>query len=129
MVSRMKKYMCVLLAIMLFAGSFGVDAKASEATTYATGKFSVTVQAGKEERARTSFPLEAGEIVTINATYSPFDADVDFGLIDEEGTFYHLPGKNGSFSKSIEISVRGNYTFAVRNNSDIAVDATGYVNY
>ena len=37
MVSRMKKYMCVLLAIMLFAGSFGVDAKASEATTYARG--------------------------------------------------------------------------------------------
>ena len=129
MVKKMRKCICVLLAIMLFAGCFGVNVNASEATTFATGKFTVTVQAGKEERAKTSFPLESGEIVTINATYSPFDADVDFGLIDEEGTFYHLPGKNGSFSKSIEISVRGNYTFAVRNNSDIAVDATGYVNY
>lgn len=129
MVKRMKKSICVLLAIMLFAGCFGVNVKASEVTTFATGKFTVTVQAGKEERAKTSFPLEAGEIVTINATYSPLDADVDFGLVDEEGTFYHLPGKNGSFSKSIEISVRGNYTFAVRNNSSVAVGVTGYVNY
>lgn len=65
MVKRMKKHMCVLLAVMLFVGCFGVDVKASEVTTYATGKFTVTVQAGKEERAKTSFPLEAGEIVTI----------------------------------------------------------------
>lgn len=129
MVKRMKKSICVLLAIMLFAGCFGVNVKASEVTTFATGKFTVTVQAGKEERAKTSFPLEAGEIVTINATYSPLDADVDFGLVDEEGTFYHLPGKNGSFSKSIEISVRGNYTFAVRNNSNVSVDVTGFVKY
>ena len=87
------------------------------------------MQAGKEERAKTSFPLESGEIVTINATYSPLDADVDFGLVDEEGTFYHIPGKNGSFSQSIEISVRGNFTFAVRNNSNVSVDVTGFVNY
>ena len=125
----MRKYMYVLLAAVLFVGCFVVTAKASEATMYATGKFTVTLQAGKEERAKTSFPLESGEIVTINATYSPFDADVDFGLIDDEGTFYHLSGKNGSFSKSIEISVRGNYTFAIRNNSGVVVDVTGYVNY
>lgn len=37
--------------------------------------------------------------------------------------------KNGIFSEAIEISVRGNYTFAVRNNSNVAVDVTGYVNY
>lgn len=129
MVKRMKKHMCVLLAVMLFVGCFGVDVKASEVTTYATGKFTVTVQAGKEERAKTSFPLEAGEIVTINATYSPLDANVDFGLIDGNDTFYHLKGENGSFSKSIKISVRGNYTFAVKNNSDYVIEASGYVNY
>ena len=87
------------------------------------------MQAGKEERANSSFSFEAGEIVTINATYSPLDANVDFGLIDENDTFYHLKGENGSFSKSIKISVRGNYTFAVKNNSDYVIEASGYENY
>lgn len=86
------------------------------------------MQAGKEERAKTSFPLESGEIVTINATYSPLDADVDLDWLMRKAR-YTTFRKNGSFSKSIEISVRGNYTFAVRNNSNVSVDVTGFVNY
>ena len=61
------------------------------------------MQAGKEERAKTSFPLESGEIVTINATYSPLDADVDFGLVDEEGTLYHLPEKMEALASRLRL--------------------------
>jgi hypothetical protein len=123
---KVKKYMCALLAAILFTSCFGTTV---DAAVCATGRFTVTVQAGKEERAKTSFPLDVGEIVTINATYTPLDADVEFGLVDEQGTFHHSSGKNGSFSKSIGINERGNYAFAIRNNSDVDIEVTGYVNY
>ena len=123
---KTKRFMCALLAIILFTSSIGMTVNAA---VYATGRFTVTVQSGKEERAKTSFPLDVGEIMTINATYTPLDAAVEFGLVDEQGTFYHSSGENGVFSKSIGINVRGNYSFAIRNNSDYAVEVSGYVNY
>ena len=129
MVKKMRKCICVLLAIMLFAGCFGVNVNASEATTFATGKFTVTVQAGKEERAKTSFPLESGEIVTINATYSPLDADVDFGLVDSQGTFYYFNVTDGSVDKTIQVEESGDYTLQIRNNSNVEVKVSGFVNY
>ena len=46
----------------------------------ASGSFNMTVPAKSILRADKSFPLEAGETVTIKATYSPFSASVDFGL-------------------------------------------------
>ena len=80
-------------------------------------------------KAKTSFPLEAGEQVTIKASYSPFDANVDFGLITEDGVFHFLSVDSGSFDKTITVSERGNYTFSVRNNSSKTVSVSGYVNY
>ena len=65
---KTKRFMCALLAIILFTSSIGMTVNAA---VYATGRFTVTVQSGKEERAKTSFPLDVGEIVTINATYTP----------------------------------------------------------
>lgn len=123
---KVRKCISVLLTVLLFVSCFSVTARA---VTEATGRFTITVEAGKEERARTAFSMEAGEIVTINATYTPFSANVDFGLVDENGIFHYLSGKNGSFNESIEITVRGKYTFAIRNNSDKPIEATGYVNY
>ena len=73
--------------------------------------------------------MAAGETVTINATYSPSSANIDFGLVDKNGDFHYLKGKNGAFNEKIEIPENGTYTFAIRNNSDVAVDVTGYVNY
>lgn len=95
----------------------------------ASGKFEMDVPGNTLVRAKTSFPLEAGEQVTIKASYSPFDADVDFGLITADGIFHFLSVDNGSFDQTIIVSKRGNYTFAVRNNSSEEISVSGYVNY
>ena len=95
----------------------------------ATGRFSMDVPGGALVKANSSFPLEAGETVTIKATYTPFSASVDFGLIAPDGYFYYLNSDDGSFDETIKVDERGNYTFAVQNNSSKAVSVSGYVNY
>ena len=124
--NKMKKMLCSLLTVLLlvscFAGTVNAAARAS-------GKFDVTVKAGELKPAKTGFPMAAGETVTINAAYSPSSADVDFGLVDKNGRFYYAEGKNGTFNEKIEIAVSGTYTFAIRNNSDVDIEVTGYVNY
>lgn len=79
--------------------------------------------------AMNGFPMGAGERVTINATYYPFDADVDFGIADKNGGFYYIEGENGSASGSIEVVVNGTYVLVVRNNSDVEIEVTGFVTY
>lgn len=83
---------------------------------------------GKSE-ADKAFPLESGETVSISAVYSPDDASMDFGLVDPEGVFHYFNVKNGSVDKTIKVEESGNYTFAVRNNSDVTVKVTGFVRY
>lgn len=97
-------------------------------TTRASGEFEMTVSAKTKAIADSSFPLEAGETVRINASYSP-DGSVDFGLVDEDGIFHYINVKNGSIDKTIQISERGNYKFQVRNNSSVAVKVKGFVTY
>ena len=95
----------------------------------ASGSFNMTVPAKSILRADKSFPLESGETVTIKATYSPFSASVDFGLVDDNGKFHYLTVSNGTFDKTIKVDTRGNYVFAVRNNSGRSISVSGYVNY
>lgn len=97
-------------------------------TTRASGEFEMTVSAKTKAIADSSFPLEAGETVRINASYSP-DGSVDFGLVDEDGIFHYINVKNGSIDKTIRISERGNYKFQVRNNTSVAVKVCGFVRY
>lgn len=97
-------------------------------TTRASGEFEMTVSAKTKAIADSSFPLEAGETVRINASYSP-DGSVDFGLVDEDGIFHYINVKNGSIDKTIQISERGNYKFQVRNNTSVAVKVCGFVRY
>ena len=73
--------------------------------------------------------MEAGETVTIKASYSPFDASVDFGLIDSDGVFHYLNTDEGNFNKTIEIKESGHYTLAVQNNSPNTISVSGYVSY
>ena len=80
-------------------------------------------------QADSSFPLEVGEVVVIKATYSPFSASVDFGLIAPDGLFYGSNTTTGVFNKGIQVNQRGNYTFAVRNNSNDTISVSGYINY
>ena len=67
--------------------------------------------------------------MTIEANYSPWSASVDFGLIAPDGLFYPVRGQNGSINKTIEIVERGNYIFAIRNNSSVEISVSGYVKY
>lgn len=134
---KMKKLFCIMLAMVFLASCFGVNAVAAKVATYddalllerATGKFDIEVPANSAVKAGSSFPLEVGEVVTIKATYSPFSASVDFGLIAPDGLFYGLNTTTGSFDKAIKVSQRGHYYFAVRNNSSETIHASGYVNY
>jgi len=127
----------MVLSLLLVASCLCINSGAIEITEQeeslvvmrASGKFEMDVPGHKLVKAKTSFPLEAGEQVTIKATYSPFDADVDFGLITEDGIFHFLSVDSGSFDKTITVSERGNYTFAVRNNSSKTISVSGYVNY
>lgn len=134
---KIKKFFCLMLALVVVVSCFGVSAVAAEVAPYdddfltvrATGKFDMEVPANSAVKANSSFPLEVGEVVTIKATYSPFSASVDFGLIAPDGLFYGLNTTTGSFDKAIKVSQRGHYYFAVRNNSSETISVSGYVNY
>ena len=99
-------------------------------TTRASVNFEVDLEENSISVMRNvKFPLEAGETATNKASYSPFSASVDFGLIAPDGYFYYINVKNGSINKTIRVDERGNYMLAVRNNSDDTVSVVGYVNY
>lgn len=134
---RLKRFICMVLSLVLVTSCLCINTGASEVNGQggapiimrASGKFDMDVPGNTLVRAKTSFPLEAGEQVTIKASYSPFDADVDFGLITADGIFHFLSVDDGSFDQTIIVSERGNYTFAVRNNSSDDISVSGYVNY
>ena len=73
--------------------------------------------------------MAAGETVTIKASYSPFSASVDFGLVAPDGKFYYFNITDGSIDKTIQVDESGNYTLQVRNNSNYEVKVSGFVNY
>lgn len=138
----LRKVISSILVGVIIAGSIGISASSVEikqealtghviekVSERASGSFNMTVPAKSTLRADKSFPLEAGETVTIKASFSPFSASVDFGLVDPNGVFYYLTASNGTFDKTIRVEERGNYIFAVRNNSSSSVSVSGYVNY
>lgn len=134
---RIKRFLCMMLVCLFFVGFFCVPVEAADDTNlqagfidvYATGRFSMDIPAGGIKAARSSFPLEAGEVVTIKGAYSPFSASVHFGLIAPNGRFYYLSSTDGSLDGAIEVDERGQYTLAIRNNSSETISVSGYVNY
>lgn len=94
----MKKHFCAALVFAILISCIYIPASAMENMTYekdmtiarATGRFSMDVSANTIRKASSSFPLEVGEVVTIKASYSPFSANVDFGLIAPNGRFYYI---------------------------------------
>lgn len=133
----LKKICCLLLACAVSAGCLGMNVGAvqledqAESMTIerASGRFSMEVYKHEVVSADTSFPLEVGETVTINAVYSPSSASVDFGLIAPDGLFYSIRAQKGSFNETIEVDQRGYYTLAIRNNSDVNISVSGFVTY
>lgn len=95
----------------------------------ATTSVSWSVKANILKEANTTFPMEAGECVTINCSYTPRWADVDFGLVAPDDRFYYLPGEEGSINRAIRIDERGEYRFGVYNKSSNTVSVTGFIEY
>jgi len=134
---HLKRLFCLMLVGLMSVGFFCVPAGAAGvmdlevdlASIYATGRFNMDIPAEGIKAAKTSFPLEAGEVVTIKGAYSPFSASVDFGLIAPDGRFYYLSTDDGNIDGAIEGDERGNYTLAIRNNSSKTINVSGYVNY
>ena len=134
---KMKKTFFLMLVLIALVSCFGLSAVAADADLSdgnflemrATGKFDMEVPANSAVKADSSFPLEVGEVVTIKATYTPFTASVDFGVIAPDGLFYGLNTTTGSFDKAIKVSQRGHYYLAVSNNSSEKISVSGYANY
>ncbi len=139
---HLKRFFCVVLVCMLFVGLVGMPVGATELEdtvsenamlnfmlSRATGSFNMTIPAKTKLSASTSFPLAAGETVTIKASYSPFSASVDFGLIAPNGVYYYFNVTDGSIDKTIQVPESGDYTLQIRNNADIEVEVAGFVNY
>lgn len=132
-----KKICITLLACAVVSSGTGLYAAAAEmeapsASTViarATNRFSMEIPGGTLFIADRRFSMEGGEEVTVNASYSPLSASLDFGLIAPDGLFYSVNRTNGSVNYTFEIDQRGSYTFAVRNNSSGTVSVAGFVNY
>lgn len=140
---KVKKTICIVLCCVLAASVCILPANASTIETesmdeagvafslspYATGSFSFSIPGKSQAQADSNFQLAAGETVSIEALYTPFNASVDFGLVDEDGVFHYLNTKNGKFSGTISIDNSGYYTLLIRNNSAGAIDVSGQVTY
>lgn len=100
-----------------------------ETVVRVTGSINCDVPANKTAVSGRQFSLEVGETVTLNCSYSPAFASVDFGVIAPDGYFYFLNVKGGSINQSMVVSQRGNYSVAIRNNSSSAVRVAGFVTY
>lgn len=100
-----------------------------ESITRATKSINSDIPANKIAISDVKLPLEVGETVTINCSYSPASASMDFGVIAPDGYFYYLSAKEGSINQSIEVSQRGDYSVAIRNNFSHSVTVVGFVTY
>ena len=135
---QFKKTVCLALTGAVILGGLGTPAWAAEvrqtsepvfAVERATNRFHMTIPAGTRVEADTSSSLAPGAVVTINASYAPASASVDFGLMDSDGIFHYTNEKDGSINQSIQIKEWGEYTLSIRNNASYEIDVSGYVNY
>ncbi len=137
---KLKKLICLLLTCIALFGCVCLDTSAAsvesgavtdevELGPRATGSFSTRIPANSAFGSDISFSLEAGETVTINASYSPAFASVDFGVIAPDGKFYAVNVTGGSINKTIRVNEQGNYTFAIQNNSSNEISVSGFINY
>ena len=139
---QIRRMICASFVCVLAVGTLTIPASAKEtvsiypkkftinqAIPVATNSFSMSIPANTKSLANSSFSLMAGETVTIKASYAPFDASVDFGLVDYDGVFHYINITIGSIDETIQINKSGKYTLQVRNNSDGEVKVSGFVNY
>ena len=139
---RIGKAICLAVSSLLLVGSLACPVGAMEVETVppeqqlvipvnprSTGYFQMTVPGKTNMRMNESFSLPAGDSITIRASYTPADADLDFGLVDSDGVFHYVTGPSGSVNKTIQVRESGNYTLLIRNNSSSEVYVSGHVSY
>lgn len=139
---QIKRMICMVLCCVLLVGMISFPATATEirdtvqkiyfdelVSPCATGSFNWTIPAKTNAMGDIVFPLAAGETITIKASYSPFSASVDFGVIAPDGNYYGFNITGGSIDKTIQVSESGDYTFQIRNNASTEVKVNGFVNY
>lgn len=133
-----KRRLSMVLCCMLLVSMISIPVNAAEIQTTtqeislsprATGSFNWTIPAKTKAQGDIVFPLAAGETVTIKASYSPFSASVDFGVIAPDGGYYGFNITSGSIDKTIRVSESGDYIFQIRNNSSTEIEVSGFVNY
>lgn len=95
---------CMMLVSMISLPVNAVEIQATTQKIYlsqrATGSFNWIIPAKTKAQGDIVFPLAAGETVTIKASYSPFSASVDFGVIAPDGGYYGFNITNGSIDKT-----------------------------
>lgn len=131
---RIKSLICLAMVVSMILGCLEVNVAATgeipkDVARRASGSFKITVKPGVIAKGNTKFPLDAGETVTVKASYTPYPTSVDVGLIDEDGIFHYETVENGSIDITFSISERGNYVFGIRNNSSLDIEVSGYVKY
>ena len=95
----------------------------------AYGTIDATISPGSIVFSRETLYMEARETVTINCSYNPAFASVDFGLVDSDSVFHYINVTGGSINETISIAERGAYTLGIRNKSPIRVSVVGFLNY
>jgi len=123
----------ILIAAMICCNSASVMAAGNETAStlgvYATGNFSLDIPAGEIIGANSTIPLDDGDTFVVQAAFTPPSASMDFGIVAPNGQFYYVNVTGGIADIAIDITRRGNYTFAIRNNSSSPVTVSGYINY
>ena len=122
----MKKLVALVLSIIL---AVSVAVSAAAVSPKAINRVNTIIPPGGITKVGTPLSMESGETITINCTYSPRNADADFGLITPNNTFVFVEGKNGDCNHTVELNKTGSYYFAVRNNTTEPLEVLGYVYY
>lgn len=135
---KTRRLFSLLLSCLFVLGCFTApagavvisDSETQEIITRATGQFETAIPAHSiTPLGVDSVPLDSGEVISYNCTYTPKSASIKFGYIAPDGYFYGLSGSNGSINRGIRVSTPGTYTLAIWNKSDEAVTVKGTVNY
>lgn len=136
-----RRLLSFILMLMLLFSCSGITAQAAspdlpdeqqnatKAIHRASGGFSVNVPANTLITVDSTFPLEIGETITINAHYTPTTASVDFGFFAPDGLFYPISASNGYINVTIEVTQHGYYRFGIHNKSSNSISAFGIVTY
>lgn len=131
---RFKRFWMVFLSCTVIFNCAAISAGAMKPlegsiVPYVFGDINHRIPPNSGIKIGQKFSLNSGDMVSFDCEYVPTSASVDFGVIAPDGKFYFLNSTNGRIHRSIEVSQRGQYLIAIRNNSSDAVTVVGEINY